>query len=60
MPIWSIVRADLLEIRPDLRTTVSCCRVMLELLADIRGENTQAIAEAAFANATKLFCFAAQ
>lgn len=33
---------------------------MLELLADIRGEGTQAIAEAAFANAIKLFCFAAQ
>ena len=32
-----------------------CCRVMLELLADIRGEEAQNIADAAYTNATKLF-----
>ena len=33
------------------------CRVLLDFLADIRGEDAESIAEAAFENATKLFNF---
>ena len=36
---------------------VSCYRVMLELLADIRGQEAETIADAAFSNAKSLFCF---
>jgi hypothetical protein len=47
--VWSLVPGNVFA--------VSCCRVMLELLADIRGQEAETIADAAFSNAKSLFCF---
>ncbi len=49
---WSLVPGNLFA--------VSRCRVMLELLADIRGQEAETIADAAFSNAKSLFSFSSQ
>jgi hypothetical protein len=49
LAVWSLVPGNLFA--------VSRCRIMLELLADIRGQEAETIADAAFSNAESLFCF---
>jgi hypothetical protein len=49
-----------LALVPGKLFAVSRCRVMLDLLADIRGQQAETIADAAFANAKSLFSFSSQ
>ena len=49
---WALVPGDVF--------VVAYCRVMLELLADIRGQQVDMIADATFTNATSLFSFSSQ
>ena len=52
LEFWALVPGDVFA--------VSYCRVMLELLADIRGQQVDMIADATFTNAKSIFSFASQ